>query len=156
MRLWVETPTRHSNGYQVGGDMVGVVVATHGDLATEFVRAAELILGPMEKLVPVGFDPEEPPEQMETRLQLAIERCDGGDGVLVLVDMFGGTPSNLSIPWLREGQVEIVSGINLPMLLRVVDARHTYKLVELAKQARHHGEKNILIVSEIMEARRRM
>lgn len=136
--------------------MIGVVVATHGGLAVEFVRAAELILGPLEHLVAVGFDPEELPEAMETRLQHAIEQCHVGDGVLVLVDMFGGTPCNLSIPWLKEGEVEIVAGINLPMLLRVVDARGTLGLVELARQARLHGEKNVLIVSEIMEARRRM
>src|SRR5688500_6459193 len=103
--------------------MIGLVVVTHGTLASELLRVSQLIVGEQELLAGVCLAPDEAIESMKERIGDAIKRNDGGDAVVVATDRFGGTPSILSPPFHSEGHVEILMGINLPMLLKLASAR---------------------------------
>lgn len=132
--------------------MVGVVVYTHGALGRELVETAGMILGPLEQTVGIGFQAFDSDEQMLKGLQEAIKQVDTGDGVLVLVDMFGGTPSNLSLRLMQTGRIEVLTGVNLPMLLKVGNSRQL-ELAELAVAVREAGTRNILLASEFLRGR---
>ena len=137
--------------------MIGLVVVTHGQLATELVRVTESIVGAQEGLLPVGLGADEAIESMKDRIGKAIESAQKGDGVIVLTDMFGGTPSNLSLTFLEEGKVEILMGVNLPMLLKLAsgrtadDGEGAKSLVELARLASEYGRKMIQVATEILK-----
>jgi PTS system mannose-specific IIA component len=136
--------------------MIGLVAVSHGNLAAELVKVTELILGSQEQLVAVSLAPDEEIDTMKERIAKAIKSVNKGDGVIVLTDMFGGTPSNLSLTFLEEGRCEILSGFNLPMLLklasgRTVETGDTPKsLSELAKVSAEHGRSNIMSATEIL------
>ena len=130
--------------------MFGVVLVSHYRLAEEFYQALRLIIGEVENFRPIGLDPDTPPEEMRLRIKKAIAEVDSGDGVLALVDMFGGTPSNLCLSFLEEGRVEVVTGLNLPMLVKMGRVREPMSLDEAARMARDYGRKNISVASDVL------
>lgn len=135
--------------------MIGLVVVSHGNLAVELVKVTELILGQQEQLVGLSLAPDEEIEAMKERIAKAIKEVNKGQGVIVLTDMFGGTPSNLSLTFLEEGKCEILSGFNLPMLLKLASGRAVEDeapkpLPELARLSAEHGRANIKSATEIL------
>jgi len=133
--------------------MVGVVVITHCEIAGELVRAAELILGKIPACAAIGIGADEKLERIAERVEQALARVDQGEGVVILTDLFGGTPSNVSLSFLQEKKVEVVSGVNLPMLLKISVGRQGRDLKEVVRTAKDAGRKNISIASEIMKKR---
>lgn len=129
--------------------MVGIVVAAHLDFGDALIRAAEGIVGKMERVVPVAFHYNQDPEVIRARFIQAIEDVDEGDGVLVFTDMFGGTPTNMALPLTRRGRVEVMTGVNLPMLLKAQALRWDMPLRDLTVFLRDYGAKNILIAAEL-------
>jgi PTS system mannose-specific IIA component len=129
--------------------MVGVLIVTHGNLGRELINAAEMIKGRLDGVVFVSVDSVKGVEDLKKEITTAIKRVDTGDGVMILTDLFGGTPSNISLSFLREGKVEVVTGVNLPMLLKL-DARNEKKLLEFAAFIRDYGRKNIYLASEVL------
>jgi len=130
--------------------MVGVLVITHGDLCNELIKAAELIKGKYEGVLPVSVDSNKGVEDIKKEITAAIKRVDKGDGVLILTDLFGGTPSNIALSFLKENKVEVVTGVNLPMMLKL-DIRKEKKLTELSYFIKDYGRKNISLASEILK-----
>jgi PTS system mannose-specific IIA component len=128
--------------------MIGVVVVTHGQLATELVNAAETIVGDQPKFAAVSIGWHDAVELAREEIAQAIARVDSGSGVIVLTDMFGGTPSNLAITFLAEGQVELITGVNLPMLLKLAGTREVADLRELARRIREDGRTGIWVASD--------
>ncbi|MBI5966756.1 MAG: PTS sugar transporter subunit IIA [Deltaproteobacteria bacterium] len=131
--------------------MVGVVLVTHPNLGDEFIRSAELICGKMANIVTVSIDTRKGVEELRREIAEAIKKVDLGEGVLILTDMFGGTPSNMSLAFLREGEVEVLTGLNLPMLIKIFNCREGRKLPELAKMVKEAGQRNINLASEILQ-----
>jgi PTS system mannose-specific IIA component len=131
--------------------MVGLVVITHCRIAEELLKAAELILGPIPACIPIGISADEKLEKIAERVEQALARVEEGEGVLILTDLFGGTPSNVSLSFLQEKKVEVVSGVNLPMLLKISISRQGKDLKEVVRVARDAGRKNISVASEIMK-----
>ena len=131
--------------------MVGIVIITHCQIADELVRAASLIVGEIPACIAISISPEEKLESIDERLEQAMLSVDQGDGILILTDLFGGTPSNVSLSFLQDKKVEVVSGVNLPMLLKISVAREGKELKEVAREAREAGRKNISVASEIMK-----
>jgi PTS system mannose-specific IIA component len=133
--------------------LIGVVIVTHYHLADEFLRAVQLIVGQLENFHAIGLDPSNSPESMRTRIDKAIQEADRGDGVLMLVDMFGGTPSNLCLSFLDEDRIEVVTGLNLPMLVKVAGLRDPMSIHEVAELAREYGRRNISVASDVLSGR---
>lgn len=131
--------------------MIGVVIVTHSALADEFLMATQQIVGQVEGIEPISIDPSDPIEEVEQRIKKGIKKVDMGKGVLILTDMFGGTPSNISLSFQDKGKVEIVTGINLPMLIKLSTMREEKTLEELASFIKSYGQKNIHLASEILE-----
>jgi PTS system mannose-specific IIA component len=131
--------------------MVGVVLVTHPNLGDEFVRSAELICGKLPGLVTVSIDTRKGVEELRRGIAEAIRSVDRGDGVLILTDMFGGTPSNMSLAFLQEGRAEVLTGLNLPMLIKISNCREGRSLKELAKMVKEAGQRNINLASEILQ-----
>jgi len=131
--------------------MVGVVLVTHPHLGDEFVRSAELICGKLPGLATVSIETRKGVEELRREIAEAIRSVDFGDGVLILTDMFGGTPSNMSLAFLQEGRVEVLSGLNLPMLIKISNCREGQSLKELAKTIKEAGQRNINLASEILQ-----
>ncbi len=131
--------------------MVGILLVTHPNLGTEFIRSAELICGKIPYLSSVSIDTQKGVEEIRREIATAIREVDGGDGVLVLTDMFGGTPSNMSLAFLREGELEVLTGLNLPMLIKIASCREGRKLNELSRLVKEAGQKNINLASEILQ-----
>lgn len=134
--------------------VVGIVIVTHGALGEELLRVAEYIMGKKENAVAVSTGPDKPPEKIKEDIKRAIEKVDSGDGVLILTDMFGGTPSNISLSFLKKGNVEVVTGVNLPMVLKLMTIKEKKDLRELADYIRDYGQKNISIASEVLKIKK--
>jgi PTS system mannose-specific IIA component len=132
--------------------MIGLVLVTHGRLAVEFVQALEHVVGPQENVTAICIGPEDDMEQRRQDIIDAVEKADEGDGVVLLTDMFGGTPSNLAISVLDKGQVEVIAGINLPMLIKLTGLRSTATLAEAVTQAQLAGRKYINVASQLLDA----
>lgn len=130
--------------------MVGILVITHYNLGTELVAAADMMGGKIDGIQAISVDPKKDTEKLRKEISTAIKRLDNGDGVLIMTDMFGGTPSNLSLSFLEDGKVEILTGVNLPMLIKLSIYRENKTLNELAMQLKSFGQKNINLASEIM------
>jgi PTS system mannose-specific IIA component len=130
--------------------MIGILLVTHGDLATELVRAAGEIAAETEAIAAIGLDWKETGENARKRIESVIAEIDRGSGVLILTDMFGGTPSNLAFPFLKENHVEIVTGVNLPMLLRSLATRKDESLATLARSVAERGRKSIEVASDLL------
>lgn len=130
--------------------MIGLVLVTHGRLAEEFVVAMEHVVGRQERVAAISIGPEDDMEGRRSDIAAAIDEVDGGRGVIVLTDLFGGTPSNLAISLMEAGKVEVIAGINLPMLIRLGGARKTMKVTEAVAAAREAGRKYITVASEVL------
>ncbi|WP_448657785.1 PTS sugar transporter subunit IIA [Sphingomonas sp. CJ99] len=130
--------------------MIGLVLVTHGRLAEEFVRAMEHVVGTQERILPISIGPDDDMEERRADIARAIETVDGGKGVIVLTDLFGGTPSNLAISLMEQGRIEVIAGINLPMLIRLGGARKSMKVADAVAAAREAGRKYISVASEVL------
>ena len=130
--------------------MIGVLITTHGNLGSELIKAAELIRGSLKGIVHVSVDQAKGVEDLKKEISTAIKKLDQGRGVLILTDLFGGTPSNISLSFLKEGRVEVITGVNLPMLLKLPDIREGMSLKEFAQYIKDYGIKNISLASEIL------
>lgn len=130
--------------------MIGLVLVTHGRLAEEFVVAMEHVVGKQERIATISIGPEDDMEGRRADIARAIGEVDAGRGVIVLTDLFGGTPSNLAISLMEAGKVEVIAGINLPMLIRLGGARKTMKVTEAVAAAREAGRKYITVASEVL------
>jgi PTS system mannose-specific IIA component len=134
--------------------MLGVVVVTHGQLATELVNAAEMIVGDLPQFAAVSIGWHDDVEQAREEIAQAIARLDGGDGVIVLTDMFGGTPSNIAMSLLEDGRVEVVTGVNLPILIKLANQRETVPLREVARRIREDGRNAIWVASDLLQGQK--
>jgi PTS system mannose-specific IIA component len=130
--------------------MIGVLITTHGNLGSELIKAAELIRGSLKGIIHVSIDQTKGVEDLKKEISTAIKKLDQGRGVLILTDLFGGTPSNISLSFLKEGRVEVITGVNLPMLLKLPDIREGMILKEFAQVVKEYGIKNISLASEIL------
>jgi len=130
--------------------MIGVLITTHGDLGSELIKAAEMIRGSLKGIIHVAIDQTKGVEDLQKEISSAIKKLDKGQGVLILTDLFGGTPSNISLSFLKEGKVEVITGVNLPMLLKLPDIREGMSLKEFARYIKDYGIKNISLASEIL------
>jgi len=130
--------------------MIGVLIVTHGNLGAELIKAAELIKGSLEGIIPVSVDQTKGVEEVKKEINSALKKLDRGRGVLVLTDLFGGTPSNISLSFMKPGKVEVLTGVNLPMLLKIEDKRSDMDLNEFSHYIKDYGRKNISLASEIM------
>ncbi len=130
--------------------MIGLVIVTHGDLALELRRAMEHVVGPQEYVETVCIGPDDDMERRRDDIRSAVDRMSQKNGVILLSDMFGGTPSNLAISMLAENRVEVLAGVNLPMLIKLAEARRTATLAEAAERAKDAGRRYIAIASEIL------
>jgi mannose PTS system EIIA component len=130
--------------------MIGVIVVAHFKLAREMVAATELIVGRQEQFTYVDIFPDEDVEQIKGRVVSALKSVNSGKGVLILTDMFGGTPSNISLSFLEEGRVEVITGVNLPMLIKLVTYRTDKVLPELAEFIAGYGKKNIYLATDLL------
>ena len=131
-------------------DMIGLVLVTHGRLAEEFVTAMVHVVGPQERIATISIGPDDDMEERRADIAAAITAVDSGRGVIVLTDLFGGTPSNLAISLMTRGHVEVIAGMNLPMLIRLGSARKSMKVVEAVAAAREAGRKYISVASEVL------
>lgn len=130
--------------------MIGILITTHGNLGAELLKAAEMIKGPFKGVACISVSQEKGVEELRKEISATIKKLDQGQGVLILTDLFGGTPSNFSLSFMKEGKVEVVTGVNLPMLLKISDAGKDMKLKEFAQYIRDYGIKNIYLASEVL------
>jgi PTS system mannose-specific IIA component len=130
--------------------MIGMVLVTHGRLAAEFIAALEHVVGPQERVASVCIGPDDDMEQRRQDILRSVAEVDDGSGVVLLTDMFGGTPSNLAISVMDRGKVEVVAGINLPMLIKLASLRQTEKLADAVRGAQEAGRKYINVASQLL------
>ncbi len=134
--------------------MIGIVVVAHFNLAREMVAATELIVGKQDQFEYVDIFPDEEVDRIKKKLTEAVRDADSGEGVVILTDMFGGTPSNISLSFLEEGKVEVVTGTNLPMLIKLVTYRQGRPLSELASFIASYGKKNIYLATDVLNVKK--
>jgi mannose PTS system EIIA component len=132
--------------------MIGLVLVTHGRLAEEFLSALEHVVGRQERIATVAIGPDDKIDVRRADIERAVASVNSGQGVIILTDMFGGTPSNLSISLLRTGEIEVVAGLNLPMLVKLARVRKDATLDEAAAKAQDAGRKYINVASKILGA----
>ena len=131
--------------------MVGIVIVTHLRLGEELLAVAELIVGKLKQFEAVSINPTEGVEEIKEKISAAIRKVDRGKGILILTDMFGGTPSNISLSFLAEWKIEVITGVNLPMLLKLSTYEGEMDLAGLAEFIKTYGQKNINLASEILK-----
>jgi PTS system mannose-specific IIA component len=134
---------------------IGVVIVTHYRLGDEFLQALRLIVPDGPEFHAVAIEPTQSVEEMRSRIAAALEAADRGEGVLVLTDMFGGTPSNISLSFLSDHHVEVVTGVNLPMLIKLATLAESKSLEDLAAFIKQYGQRNISVASELLPDRDR-
>ncbi len=130
--------------------MIGLVLVTHGRLAAEFIGALEHIVGPQSALESICIGPDDDMEVRRADIAASVARVDSGRGVVILTDMFGGTPSNLAISLMADGRVEVIAGVNLPMLIRLASVRTTMTVAAAVDAAQEAGRKYISVASKIL------
>ena len=130
--------------------MIGLVIVTHGRLADEFIHAMEHVVGKQTHIEAISIGPDDRMDERRNDIAAAVERVETGTGVIILTDMFGGTPSNLAISLLQEGKVEVVAGLNLPMLVKLARIRIDCSLHKAAAAAQDAGRKYINIASQVL------
>jgi len=130
--------------------LIGVVLVTHGRLAIEMVAALEHVVGPQARIATVCIGPDDDMERRRDDIQKAVASVESGAGVVVLTDMFGGTPSNLAISIMEAGKVEVIAGVNLPMLIKLASARGSESLAAAVTQAQEAGRKYINVASALL------
>jgi PTS system mannose-specific IIA component len=137
--------------------MIGIVVVTHGQLGQALTDTAQLIFGKKpESVISVSIDLNEPVEKLNEKIQVAIKSVDSNKGIIILTDMFGGTPSNLSYSFLDEGRIEVISGVNLPVLLKAINIRNKdMDLNQMAKTIETYGKKSVSLASSILKGEKR-
>ena len=130
--------------------MIGVVVVTHGQLAVELLHGAETIVGDLPHVTAVSIGWHEDTQEARAEIEQAMARVKGANGVLILTDMFGGTPANLSMTFLTQGRVEVVTGVNLPMLIKLASVRQQTDLLTIARELREDGRNAIWVASDLL------
>jgi len=130
--------------------MIGLVLVTHGQLALELVAAMEHVVGPQPNVAAVCIGPDDDMEQRRNDILERVAKCDEGAGVVVLTDMFGGTPSNLAISIMDKAKVEVIAGVNLPMLIKLASVRHSEPLADAVASAQEAGRKYINVASKLL------
>ncbi len=131
--------------------MIGLLIVTHCDLGKEFLNAAEFIVGRMDAVEAVSITQVSESEETRKMIEEKIDALDNGQGVLILTDMFGGTPSNISLSFLKEKMVEVLTGVNLPMIISVAQNRSDLTLSELAEKAQEAGKMSISLAGKLLE-----
>lgn len=134
--------------------MLGIVIVTHGKLANEFQLAAEHVVGKQPQIGTVCIGPGDDAEESRRQIIAAVKEADSGKGVIILTDMFGGTPSNLAISLMGKGEIEVIAGINLPMLIKLVSVRKETPLRQAALLAQEAGRKYINVASNLLASRK--
>jgi len=129
---------------------IGILVVTHYSLGLEFIRALRLIVPGAPEFYALSVEPGQTVEEMRAAIEVTLKKADQGEGVLVLTDMFGGTPSNISLSFLKERKVEVVTGVNLPMLIKLATLKKERTLDELARFIRDYGQRNISVASDLL------
>ncbi len=132
--------------------MIGVVVITHGQLATELVNAAETIVGDIPQFAAVSIGWHDDVEDAREEIRQAIQRVQGPEGVLLLTDMFGGTPTNVGLTFLEANKVEVITGVNLPMLIKLASLQASPDLMAAAREMRETGRNAIWVASDLMRS----
>jgi PTS system mannose-specific IIA component len=132
--------------------MIGLVLVTHGALALEFKSALEHVVGPQEQIETVPIGPEDDMEERRDDILRAVDAANGGGGVIILTDMFGGTPSNLAISVMQTREVEVIAGVNLPMLVKLTRVRGELPIKDTVRVAQEAGRKYISIASDMLDA----
>ena len=130
--------------------MIGLVLVTHGRLAIEFRSALEHVVGPQRQIEAITIGPDDDVEQCRKNILDAVKRVDSGEGVAILTDMFGGTPSNLAISIMQQREVEVIAGVNLPMLVKLARVRADLEIKQAVKEAAEAGRKYINVASETL------
>lgn len=130
--------------------LVGALVVTHGQVGQELVAAAEMIVGEISHIAAIAIGWHEDVNESKQEIEKGIQSVDQGRGVIVLTDMFGGTPSNLSLSLMKKDEVEVVTGVNLPMIIKLANQTGKESLFELARMVKEQGQKNISIASELL------
>jgi PTS system mannose-specific IIA component len=130
--------------------VIGVVVVTHGQLARELLSAAEAIVGDLPRFAAVSIGWHDDAEDAREEIRLAVARCQEGKGVIILTDMFGGTPSNLGMTFMEPGEAEVVTGVNLPMLIKLAGLRDSDDLLAVARALRDTGRSSIHVASDLL------
>ncbi|MBI4536990.1 MAG: PTS sugar transporter subunit IIA [candidate division NC10 bacterium] len=130
--------------------MIGIVIITHADLGMQLLRTAQEIVGPLLRVEAVSIQASEEIDQARKKIEAVLARVNDGSGVLVLTDLFGGTPSNLVLSYLEASRLEVVTGVNLPMLMKLPSLREEPDLRALAEKLAKYGQRNILVASEFL------
>jgi mannose PTS system EIIA component len=149
----VQPFVRRNRGAPAGSSMIGLVLVTHGRLAVEFRAALEHVVGPQAQIEAVTIGPDDDVEERRKDIIEAVRRVDSGDGVAILTDMFGGTPSNLAISVMSRPKVEVLAGINLPMLVKLAKVRDECPLAEAVAAAQDAGRKYVTIASRVLNGK---
>ena len=123
---------------------------THGNLATELVKVMEHVVGPQDQLTTITIDPDDDMEKRREDILNSVQFVDKGLGVIILTDMFGGTPSNLAISIMEQAKIDIIAGVNLPMLIKLASVRSTETISDAVAQAREAGQKYIMVASQVL------
>jgi PTS system mannose-specific IIA component len=132
--------------------MIGLIVVTHGRLAEEFISAAEHVVGQQSKLKAICIGPDDDMEVRRKNIKEAIAEVNDGSGVIIMTDMFGGTPSNLAISLMEKGKIEVLAGINLPMVIKLASIREKLSLAEAVAEAESAGRKYINVASNVLKS----
>jgi len=132
--------------------MIGLLIVTHCDLGKELLNAAEFIVGKIEAVETIAITETSGTDLLRRKIEARISTLDKGDGVLILTDMFGGTPSNLSLSFLKEGKIEVLTGVNLPMIIAIVQNRPNLKVTALSEKAQEAGKMGISLASKLLES----
>jgi PTS system mannose-specific IIA component len=130
--------------------MIGILLVTHKELAEALMSVCDLILGHQDGVQAVSLDPQATPEECRQQIQRGLSQVNNGNGIIILTDMLGGTPSNLTLTFLQEGKVEVVTGVNLPMLMKLAQLREQKDLVQVALALKQSGQKGITVASEVL------
>ncbi|MDA8852193.1 PTS sugar transporter subunit IIA [Hyphomicrobiales bacterium] len=130
--------------------MIGIIIVTHGNLALELKSAMEHILGVQKNIEIICISSDDDLDERKNDIEGSIKKIDSNNGIVILTDMFGGTPSNLAISFLKTGKIEIISGVNLPMLVKLIGLRDSNDLNEVAQETKNSAQKYISIASEIL------
>lgn len=131
--------------------MIGIIVITHGALGNELIAVAEHVVGRQQALISISIGPEDDIERRRDEIIASVKDLDSGAGVAILTDMFGGTPSNLSISVMVPGNVEVIAGVNVPMLIKLISVRHSMALLNAAMTAQEAGRKYINVASNLLK-----
>ena len=131
-------------------DKIGVILVTHGNLAVELVKVMEHVVGPQTQLTTITIGPDDDMEKRREDILSSVQLVDKGLGVIILTDMFGGTPSNLAISIMEQANIDIIAGVNLPMLIKLASVRSTETISDAVTQAREAGQKYIMVASQVL------